>query len=139
MVARRAAGCRVRSGSILQAAVDLWRPQDGRRHVANRRILFADGGISSNFPIHLFDTLLPERPTFAFSLDDLPEEDALGPERVFIPETARQGFGLPADEARSLTSFLGSIFSAAKDWQDQLLSTMPGQRERIARVLLARD
>lgn len=106
--------------------------------VANRRILFADGGISSNFPIHLFDALLPERPTFALSLDNLPDNDALGPERIFIPETARQGFGLPANEARSLPGFIGAIFSAAKDWQDQLLSTMPGQRERIAHVLLAR-
>jgi hypothetical protein len=33
-----------------------------------------DGGICSNFPIHLFDTWLPERPTFGFKLTDFPEE-----------------------------------------------------------------
>ena len=121
------------------AGAELARATGGTSPVTNRRILFADGGISSNFPIHLFDAILPERPTFALSLDDLPDNDALGPERVFIPETAKQGFGPSANEARSLPGFLGSVFSAAKDWQDQLLSTMPGQRERIARVLLARD
>jgi hypothetical protein len=35
---------------------------------------FSDGGIVSNFPIHLFDEWLPERPTFGISLSDLPPE-----------------------------------------------------------------
>ncbi|MEN3033093.1 hypothetical protein PWG68_20400, partial [Chromobacterium amazonense] len=29
---------------------------------------FSDGGISSNFPIHLFDAALPRWPTFAINL-----------------------------------------------------------------------
>jgi predicted acylesterase/phospholipase RssA len=33
---------------------------------------FSDGGISSNFPIHLFDNLLSKRPTFAINLTSLP-------------------------------------------------------------------
>ncbi|MBB5712528.1 patatin-like phospholipase family protein [Sphingomonas xinjiangensis] len=118
------------------AGAELRRATGAQPVIENRRILFADGGISSNFPIHLFDALLPERPTFALSLDDLPGDDALGPERVFIPSTARHGFGLPSGEVHSVSAFLGAALIAAKDWQDQLLSTMPGQRERIARVLL---
>jgi hypothetical protein len=35
---------------------------------------FSDGGIVSNFPIHLFDAWLPERPTFGINLSDLPPE-----------------------------------------------------------------
>src|SRR5919199_1055184 len=35
---------------------------------------FSDGGISSNFPIHLFDAWLPERPTFGITLTKLPPE-----------------------------------------------------------------
>jgi predicted acylesterase/phospholipase RssA len=107
--------------------------------IENRRILFADGGISSNFPIHLFDALLPARPTFALSLDDLPPGTTTGDQRVFIPATARQGFGLPARETVSVSSLFRLILRAAKDWQDQLLSTMPGQRERIAHVMLSAD
>lgn len=119
------------------ANAELQRATGAKPVIENRRILFADGGISSNFPIHLFDALLPDRPTFALSLDDLPLNMTIGAERVFIPATARQGFGLPAKEVRSVDGLLGSILSAAKDWQDQLLSTMPGQRERIAHVMLA--
>ena len=32
------------------------------------RHLFSDGGISSNFPMHFFDSLLPTRPTFGINL-----------------------------------------------------------------------
>ena len=121
------------------ANAELQRATGATPAIQNRRILFADGGISSNFPIHLFDALLPGRPTFALSLDNLPLGTTIGGQRVFIPVTARQGFGLPAREAVSLGGLLGSIFKAAKDWQDQLLSTMPGQRERIAHVMLSAD
>ncbi|MEW9853864.1 hypothetical protein [Novosphingobium sp. M1R2S20] len=119
------------------ANAELQRATGATPAIQNRRILFADGGIRSNFPIHLFDALLPERPTFALSLDDLPPGMATGNQRVFIPATARHGFGLPARETGSLGGLFGSIVRAAKDWQDQLLSTMPGQRERIAHVLLS--
>lgn len=120
------------------ASAALLRATGGRPKIRKAPIWFADGGISSNFPIHLFDALLPSRPTFALSLDDLPA-GAVGPERVFIPQGAGQGVGLPAREIGDLGGFVGSIFGAAKDWQDQLLATMPGQRERIAHVLLSPD
>jgi predicted acylesterase/phospholipase RssA len=35
---------------------------------------FSDGGISSNFPIHFFDSWLPSRPTFGINLADVPAE-----------------------------------------------------------------
>lgn len=34
-----------------------------------RRCIFSDGGVSSNFPVHLFDAALPRWPTFGFWLD----------------------------------------------------------------------
>jgi predicted acylesterase/phospholipase RssA len=43
-------------------------------HVAGKRVprlspvMLADGGITSNFPIHLFDAPIPSRPTFAINL-----------------------------------------------------------------------
>lgn len=37
-----------------------------------QRNWFSDGGISSNFPIHLFDEWLPSRPTFGINLTSLP-------------------------------------------------------------------
>lgn len=107
--------------------------------VKKTRLWFADGGISSNFPIHLFDALLPSRPTFALSLDQLPKGAKEDSDRVFIPQVAGQGIGVPAQDITKLGALAGSILSSAKDWQDQLLGTMPGQRERIARVYLTEE
>jgi predicted acylesterase/phospholipase RssA len=38
-----------------------------------QRNWFSDGGICSNFPIHFFDTWLPQRPTFGIKLTAFPE------------------------------------------------------------------
>ncbi|WP_156255687.1 patatin-like phospholipase family protein [Sandarakinorhabdus oryzae] len=52
--------------------------QDERRPVLSR-VYLSDGGITSNFPIHLFDSVVPSRPTFAINLlypdDDLSIEE----------------------------------------------------------------
>ena len=57
----------------LISAVPLWCYDDtlkDPRKKPLKRCLFSDGGLSSDFPIHFFDRLLPNRPTFAISLDD---------------------------------------------------------------------
>lgn len=102
-----------------------------------RRILISDGGISSNFPIHFFDALFPDRPTFALSIDTLdPAVDPEGP-RAYVPRGAEGASFMPARELRGFSDFAGAILGAAKDWQDLLAASMPGQRERIARVFLS--
>jgi Patatin-like phospholipase len=65
-----------------------------RRPVLDR-VLLSDGGITSNFPIHLFDTPLPSRPTFAINLvypdDQITEEprrDGLPAQHPMRDETA---------------------------------------------------
>ena len=53
-------------------AVPLWRVDYGLKRLEfapMRRCLFSDGGISSNFPIHFFDSPLPSRPTFGIALE----------------------------------------------------------------------
>lgn len=56
---------------VLFSAVPLWAIdyEAPRGHRTLRRCLFTDGGVSSNFPIHLFDAALPRWPTFGFWLD----------------------------------------------------------------------
>lgn len=111
----------------------------GEASGAVRTAHFSDGGISSNFPIHIFDNWLPTRPTFAFSLDELMiEGDAVNSlaHRVMLPETTAQGMGVPVKPLRTLPDFAWQILNSAKDWQDQLLSELTGQRERIARIFL---
>lgn len=108
----------------------------GKPYKRMRTAHFSDGGISSNFPIHMFDAPLPGRPTFAFSLEDLLWNPAEVERRVSLPKTAGEGMGVQIKEIRSLRDFAWQILSSAKDWQDQLLSEITGQRERIARIFL---
>ena len=132
---------------LLFCAVPLWtrdvassvlaRHTGGDGTVRLRKLWFIDGGVSSNFPIHMFDALLPSRPTFALSLDALPPGALASGNRVKFSTSAGDGVNLPVHEVDGLLGFAGSILDAAKDWQDNMLSGMPGQRERIARVMLS--
>ncbi|MGF7156252.1 patatin-like phospholipase domain-containing protein [Novosphingobium gossypii] len=109
--------------------------------IARRRFVkahFSDGGLSSNFPIHMFDSLLPGRPTFAFSIDDLPVTEEEVSQRVMLPTSARDGFGVHVKPIAGFGKFGGQIFHSAKNWQDALMSEMTGQRERIARIYLTK-
>ena len=38
-------------------------------------MVFSDGGISSNFPVQIFDSPLPARPTFAINLAGFEADD----------------------------------------------------------------
>ncbi len=102
-----------------------------------RRCLFSDGGLSNNFPIQFFDHLLPNTPTFAVSLDNFNPERHHG-DQVWMPETSAPTGGalLPIDDIGGTVSFAARLISAAKDWQDNLQSVLPGYRERIVHVAL---
>ncbi len=125
----------------LIAAVPLWRSDFTLIDVAEqkrlRRCLFSDGGLSSNFPIHFFDHLLPNSPTFAISLDDY--DPKRNYDSVWLPQSARSGIALPVLPFSGLGGFLARLLFSAKDWQDNLQSTLPGYRERIAHVVLKPD
>lgn len=111
----------------------------GRPERRMRTMWLSDGGISSNFPIHMFDSPLPARPTFAFSLDELAASPDAVARRVVLPSDTMTGLGIPISAIRTLPDFAWKIFYSAKDWQDQLLAGITGQRERIARIYLAPD
>ena len=123
---------------ILFSAVPLYRrdfPHEGKTGIpVMQRMLFSDGGLSSNFPVHFFDALLPNRPTFGISLEPFDKYDAN--RRVHLPMKAGSGIWLDCLVIESLPKFFMSLVHAAKDWQDRLQSTLPGYRERIASVYL---
>ncbi|MDB5529847.1 MAG: hypothetical protein JWR51_2950 [Devosia sp.] len=124
-------------------AVPLYRFDDGVRtgpdgQAEIRRCLFSDGGISSNFPIHFFDALLPARPTFGISLGSW-EQSRHGDERVVLPKLWKQSSNLPIRPIRGAVGFLFAILDAAKDWQDTLQSLLPGYAERIVEIRLDGD
>jgi len=117
-----------------------------------RKHLFSDGGLSNNFPIQFFDRMLPNSPTFGISLDDFNEKRV--PEdikkqyppdnphaRVWLPKTTSAGSGvlIPGEPLHGIVAFLSRLVDAAKDWQDNLQSTLPGYRDRIVHVGLKSD
>jgi hypothetical protein len=95
---------------------------------------FSDGGLSSNFPVHFFDALLPTRPTFGISLEAFDDRD--DKRRVHLAMRAGDNIWLDNAKIGNLKNFFMSLIYAAKDWQDRLQSTLPGYRERIAGVYL---
>lgn len=107
----------------LFAAVPLCR--DGRVH------WFSDGGITSNFPIHFFDSLLPRWPTFGLSLQPYPPGDS---NDVWLPEQDASTSGAPYAALNSVPRFLISILNTFLDWRDTMQSALPGYRGRIAHV-----
>lgn len=106
-----------------------------------RRCWFTDGGISSNFPIHLFDSYFPRWPTFGISLEPVIEKRPLS--LWYLPKKYEEGYGerwsrFAENEksASKLGGFVSAIFNAMQNWNDNSLARMPGVRDRIARVRL---
>ncbi len=112
-----------------------------------RRCWFSDGGICSNFPIHLFDAFLPKWPTFGISLG---RRSPFRPaERTWLPDFHNEGSadawnrfddetslatGKPRKSLQRLVGFAMSIIATAKDWNDNTEMRMPGYRDRVVRV-----
>ncbi|HKP62459.1 MAG TPA: patatin-like phospholipase family protein [Polyangiales bacterium] len=134
---------------ILLSAVPLWVMDfdslpDERSF---RACLFSDGGLCANFPIHLFDALLPTWPTFGIQLEPMQPEWSHWPERrVFLPNVYGQGYGerwnrfdRAPDSPAKLFGFLGALLGAMQNWNDNSLARMPGVRDRVVRVRLNDD
>ncbi|HZF09488.1 MAG TPA: SuhR protein [Thermoanaerobaculia bacterium] len=109
------------------------------------RCWFSDGGLTSNLPIHFFDAPIPAWPTVAVDLlEGTPSADP--PERnVWLPETNKAGVlegWQRFDEgsgAAQLVRFVSALLRVMQNWRDQTLSRLPGQRDRIAHVILGPD
>ncbi|MGE4281520.1 MAG: patatin-like phospholipase family protein, partial [Magnetospirillum sp.] len=127
---------------LLISAVPLYRRDfaDNEGGQSMEMMLFSDGGLSSNFPIHLFDSVLPSRPTFGIALDEYVEPADGSPDRrVRLPMKLASGRWQNSRAYTSVPSFLMGLLDAAKDWQDNLQAEMIGYRERIAHVYLKDD
>lgn len=115
------------------------------RPAAFRTCWFSDGGIGSNFPIHLFDAPLPRWPTFAIDLiypktrADEPQPD------IFLPTENNQGWqrsyrAIESDVGLAqVLRFLFGIVDTMQNWRDLLQSRAPGHRDRIVRIPLLQD
>ncbi len=105
----------------------------------------SDGGITSNFPIHLFDSALPSRPTFGISLSKYHKCHQEGDtgnylrNRVYLPMKAGQGQSVQINQIDGFFGFLMSIFNSAQTWHDASQLALSGYRERVIRIALKGD
>jgi hypothetical protein len=105
---------------------------DGRQPMWVEELWFTDGGVTSNFPIHFFDSVTPLWPTFGIDLGGHP------------PGAAHQDVSLPSDWqgapasgnplSGSMTRFLAAVLDTAIEWRDTTQAVMPSHRGRVARV-----
>jgi predicted acylesterase/phospholipase RssA len=150
---------------VLLAQVPLWAPDpmdDPMSPRSLRQCWFTDGGITSNFPISIFDGPLPRWPTFGINLIPLMRtgsEPADRPDlrgrvrmpldeneyvvtQLFDPVRDRDDRGLPETQARSglaqLLAYLGAVNDTARNWAETELVTMPGYRDRIVAIELSK-
>ena len=137
---------------ILFCALRLWAESPDRECL--RPMWFSDGGLSSNFPIHLFDGPLPRWPTFALDLLDggtaqrvvqgkvvapVPDGDAfLESDQPSVPlETA---YPLSGPNGRgSVLEFASALIDAMRNWQDMILGALPGNASRTIGIRLPAD
>lgn len=106
-------------------------------HVTN---WFSDGGVCANIPVHMFDSPLPTRPTFAVNLAPFgppPEDDEA--KNSYLPADAGAGRLLRWKDigdgsGAALPSFLMSIVSTARGWVDARQLIMPGYRGRVVTI-----
>ena len=106
------------------------------------RCWFSDGGICSNFPVHLFDSYLPRWPTFGINLKAFDPDDTAHEYGVWMPDQNKAGVKAMWNRfdagggLKSVVGFLGAIVNAARDWGDNTLLPLPGYRDRIVHISL---
>ncbi len=130
---------------LLVSAVPLWaidyEPEQSQRRL--KRCWFSDGGLCSNFPIHLFDAFVPKWPTFGITLQT--RSTVQNNQRVWLPQFHKQGRGdmrnpsdpeLDAPPLEKLGNFLSSLWLATWRWNDMSMLRLPGVRDRVVRIFL---
>jgi hypothetical protein len=103
-----------------------------------RRCWISDGGITSNMPLHFFDTPLPQRPTFVVNLR--PRQAGSPSSRVVLAENNQQGLSgvwtNVGEDDPTLAQFGSAILTTMQNWVDNAQMRMPGYRDRIVTVYL---
>lgn len=98
------------------------------------RHLFSDGGITSNFPMHFFDALLPTRPTFGINLAS---PHPVHPDQLtWLPKAALGGVIPRANPFDSVPGFAQALRDAIQNWSDNTQVTQRGYAERVVEIRL---
>ncbi len=100
---------------------------------------FSDGGISSNFPVTLFDSPLPRWPTFAIDLGAFTKEHPRRPneaDNVYMPASNDAGLLPTFADVTGVPAFVSAILDSMQNWNDNTQAHLPGYRDRVVTVCL---
>lgn len=97
---------------------------------------FSDGGITSNFPVHFFDSPFPRWPTFGITLGRFRQGESANTSEqgIWAPADNAGGFQAPVRDITHLTGFLSAIADTMQNWLDAAQVRQPGYRDRVVLV-----
>lgn len=139
----------------LFTAVPLWAVDFESRAVRDGapkldQVWFSDGGLTSNLPIHRFDSLFPRWPTLGLNLQATDPDG--NPTRTVVDESLVYMIQRSGDGTRdlwhrfdaqstlgSLGGFGSALFRSARVWHDNAFLKLPGYRDRVAEIWLRPD
>jgi hypothetical protein len=98
---------------------------------------FSDGGVSSNFPLHFFDALLPTRPTFGVNL--APVHPAHPDTPVWRPRPTGGGTIPRAQPFQGIGGFVAALRDTMQNWADNKQITQRGYADRVVEIRLSAD
>src|SRR5262249_44461935 len=110
------------------------------------RVWFIDGGLSSNFPVTLFDSPFPNSPTFCINLSAFhpkhPQDRVDESNNVWMVADNREGISnrwnrLPTSGPARIFGYVAAMLDAIRNWHDNTQLMVPGFRDRIAHVMLS--
>ena len=107
---------------------------------------FSDGAITSNFPVHFFDALLPGHATFGLDLMGAPDpelaavvdDESADPtlRHVYLPGHPVDPEPLRWASIPGFGGFLAQVLDTGLNWRDTMQMEMPGFRERVCHIRL---
>ena len=123
-------------------SVDYSDPENQGKLPKLERCWFSDGGLSSNFPIALFDAPLPRWPTFAINLQQFPawrSPSGNEADNIYMARTNAAG-RLPVwMRFTGVVGLFAAIFNTMQNWRDTTLTPLPGYRDRIVTIFMSKD
>lgn len=97
-----------------------------------QELWFTDGGVTSNFPIHFFDSIIPRWPTVGINLG--PHPRGFEHQDIYLPTDQEASSGVPATMGTSFVGFLSAVVDTARNWRDTAQTFLPASKGRIAWV-----
>ena len=115
------------------------------------KVWFSDGGITSNLPIHRFDSLFPRWPTLGINLqytneEGKPSRNVVDDSLIYMIKRRADGvrdlwnvFDGKASPVKDALGFVGAIFRSAQTWHDNAFLRLPSFRDRVVEIWLKPD